>query len=352
MKFLHMVRAFGFAALATHSVTAHGQTPIEIEGNSGYLHPHLGFTIPQHLAGFVMTQAIILDDDHFNVAVQMKDDSQAVTATLYIYRTGLEDLRVWADRATTVMLSNPQLGTVDIDGIEMGNFTPPGGGGPDSGFLLVAPLEGKGLASTGVAIFMHDGWLVKLRMSSNSLTPSVLRPRIEQMIAALDLPGVEQQLPVFRTMEDCPDSLAFKREAKMLRLDMMGSLLFGTIFSTAKEKRPIKRTVPKVACREGLTDSYAVYRFDEADDSYAVAFDDAGISASINKFDASGFFEPSKGYVVQLSDGVALSVYPPFDGLPTPAQAFSILNQIGPQVTLDVRPGGDGGSTINVSMPD
>lgn len=352
MKFLHMVRAFGFAALATHSVTAHGQAPIEIEGNSGYLHPHLEFTVPQQLAGFVMTEAVTFDDDQFNVAMQLQDDSEAATATLYIYRTGLEDLRVWADRATTVMLSNPQLGTVDIDGIDMGNFTPPGGGGPDSGFLLVAPLEGKAVTSTGLAIFMHDGWLVKLRMSSHSLTPSALRPRIAQLIAALDLPGVEQQRPVFRTMEDCPDNLAFKREAKMLRLDTVGSLLFGTIFSAAKEEEPIKRTAPNVACREGLTDSYGVYRFDEADDSYAVAFGDAGISASINKFDASGLFKPSKGFVVQLSDGVTLSVYPPFDRLPTPAQAYSILDQIRPQVTVDVRPGGDGGSTINVSVPD
>lgn len=351
IRYLALACSVFVAGMANPAAVCQTQVPVETDAIFQTDLMPLGFA-PQ-LAGFTRTEVVSYDKEQFNVAANFNDAETSTFVSLYVYRAGIKDPRIWGDRAATVMLSSNSLGQPDLDQVSLGTFTPPNGAGQDSGFRLAVPLTGSEWVSSGLSLFMHDGWLIKIRMSSRTLERDRLLQRMGEFTDALRMEPAHERLAAYRTMEGCTNPLEFRREAKMIRLDAMGSLLFGTVFKMASEEteRGKGKTPVMSACREKLTDAYAVYRMDEADDSYIVAFGDSGTTASVDEYHLSALIKPSKGYTVDLSDGVTSQIFPPFDHMPTPAQVYTVVNQVKPQVTIDIRPGGDRGVTISVPAP-
>lgn len=324
------------------------QEPIPVELDSAWRHPHIDLTLPPSLSAFVRAGIVRLDEEQYNLAATLEDAATGTTATLYVYRTGIADVPIWADRTATTILSSSPLGKIDLERAQFAAFTPPDGSGDDSGFLLVSPLSGGSLRSTGLVIFLHDEWLIKLRMSSEQLDRDALQTRMTELIGSLPLGKAKLPVPAFATIEDCPAKLTIKKDAKLVRLDMTGTLILGAVLATALKKRGGQANKDVQWCRESLTEGYAVYRPGAARDAYAIAFQDAGTTASVGEFDMGSLMNPSRGYIVSVSNGVNEEILPPFDRLPKPEQVAAVVGRIGPVTTIDVRPCSEGEQTIYV----
>jgi hypothetical protein len=337
--------AAGLLACTT-AVSAQEQVPVEVDVS--WQHPHVDIALPATLAGFTRIDLVRYDEDQYNLAATFTEAASGTTATVYIYRAGVPDVTIWADRAATGMLSSYRLGEVDLEATRFGAFTPPDGSGADSGFRIVAPLSGRANTATGLAILNHDGWLVKLRMTSRRLDIDALEARIGEFVDALPLGPAKTPAPAFAAIEDCPSRLKLKKAAKLMQLDMMGTILLGGALAAAHKERTDHQGKGIRWCRESLGDGFAVYRPDGAEKTYAIALGDAGITASVNAFDMAGLMQPSRGYLVRVSDGVTEEILPPFDRLPKPEQVVGIVGRVGAVTSFDVRPGSEGKQTINV----
>lgn len=342
--------ACGLTAAGFFVAPAKGQEQIQVESDAVFARPLMPVAFPPRIADFSRTGVSSYDTDQFNVGANYNDRASSTFATLYVYRAGVEDPRIWADRATTVMLSAEKLGSADLDRTQLSTFSPPDQSGNNSGFRVVAPLSGTDWKSTGLSLFMHDGWLIKLRMSSQLLSPAELIDRMDEFLLSLEMERAVKVYPEFRPMENCERDLSFGREAKLFQLDSMSSVIYGTAFKIVEDKVKDDEVPDSQAmvCRSGYTEAYAVYLYPGPDGTYVMAFGDSGFSASIAKYSMKGLMKPASGYAVVLADGVTKQVLPPFDRKPTPAQVESIINKVGPVVTFDTRPGSDGGTTISV----
>lgn len=338
--------AAGFCVVSA-PVAAQEQIPVEID--TDWQHTQTTLRLPLTLAGFTRTEVSQYDKEQFNVAVTLDDNASKTSATLYIYRTGVVDLPIWADRAATTMLSGNRFGSFDLENVEFGSFTPPNGSGADSGFRLVVPLSGSSFTSTGLLLFLHEGWLVKLRMSSQQLSASELDRRMADLVAAIPLDQANSTVPAFAAIEDCAARLNFEKDAKLVKLDMMSVIILGGALGAARKNQGSPSSEPVRWCRDKLGERFAVYRADGSEKSYTVAFSDAGITASVDRYDMSGLMNPSRGYLVTVSNGVTEEILTPFNRLPKPEQVVGIVGRVGPMTTVDVRPGSTGEQTIYVS---
>jgi len=288
------------------------------------------------------------DQDGYNVSVQLEDTETQTIATIYVFRSGRPNVGVWADRAASVMLSNPALGKADMEQIIRGAFTPPNAAGADSGYRVVAGINGEGFRSTGAAIYNHDGWLLKIRMSSRTLSPQGLDETLMSIIAKIDMDAAKQPAPAFVQIEDCTQQLKTRKNAKINRYDMVGTILVGAAVGAAREAvRGSAAEAKETWCRDPSSKwEYGVYRADESEKSYLIAFGDAGVSAEASNVNFSGLVKPSRGYMLSVSDGVTEEVYPILNRLPKPAQIAELLGKLSPISTFDVRPGAAGEQTI------
>lgn len=337
------------AGISTASAVAQTQIPVETDATFRTELMPLGFA--PDIAGFTRTEVVGYDQEQFDVAANFNHAETSTFATLFVYRAGIEDPRIWGDRAETVMLASKSLGEIDHERIVRGTFTPPNGSGEESGLRLAVSLDESDWVSSGLSLFMHDGWLIKVRMSSRTLERDQLLVRMDEFTRALVMERASEVFPAFTPVQDCEKELSFKREAKLVRLDMMGSLIYGAAFKAVEEKQQGNTGDPAsrpVACRAQLGESYAVYVHGTDEESYMMALGDAGISASIARYDMDKLMTPGRGYAVILANGVEKEILPPFDRLPRPEQVLAIIGKVGPVVTVDTRPGSDGGTTISV----
>lgn len=333
------------------AVPATAQAPDASEITGTWAHSLSSLKIPANSGSFVRREITRYDEDGYNVSVGLVDPDTKTIATIYVFRTGLESVPVWIDRASTVMLSNPALGALSDKAIITGNFDAPNNAGLNSGHRVVASLSKGDFISTGVAMFNHDGWLLKIRMSSQSLDQAELDTALIGMIADLDMADAASTAPAFVPVEDCADALSIRKKAKISRPDMMASILLGTTLSAAEEQRAKDEPgQPPIWCRDAATvRQYGIYRPGGNDDTYTIALGDAGISASLMKYNFGELISPSRGYLMSVSDGVTKRIFPPFNRIPKPDQALDALNKYGPVTSIDIRPGGDGGTQINVT---
>lgn len=317
-------------------------------------HDRSGLTLPATLAGFTRGDSKQYDDDGYNVGVTFRDNASGSWADLFIYRAAPASVAVWGDRAAVGMFANPMLGDVDLNAVRIARFTPPGGAGENSGLRIVTPTGGD-LTSSGLAIYLHDGWLVKLRMSSRTLDVTTLEARISEFVAAINLPAARTPATPFFEIEDCPAPLKSGKKAKMSKLDMMGSIMLGGTLGVVHDKRRTEEEAggatakpDPIWCRDPASQpQYGIYRRTGSDDSYLIALGDTGTSLAVGSYDLGPLMKPSRGYLVTLSDGVTDNIFPPFDRIPLPEQVLGLPGSVAPVFTAGLLPDNKG-TTISV----
>lgn len=315
-------------------------------------HDLSGMTLPMTVAGFERGQSKQYDDQGYNIGVSFRDDASGSWADLFIYKAAPASVAVWGDRAAAGMFANPMLGDVDLAAIKVASFTPPNGAGVNSGLRIVAPLASD-LTASGLAIYIHDGWLVKLRMSSRTLDADMMEARMAEFVTGLALPPASRPAPAFTEISDCAVPLKAKKKAKLMRLDMMGNIMLGATLGVTHNKKLEEASAdsdatPSVWCRDAASQPrYGVYRREGSDDSYLIGVGDTGTSLSVGSYDLGPLMKPSRGFLVTQSDGVTEQVYPPFDRMPAPEQVLGLPGNVGPVFSAGLLPGNTG-STVNV----
>jgi hypothetical protein len=337
----------GIAASAAAAPAA-----ITVADGAVWSHEQSGVSVPAEVAGYKRTSIARYDADGYNVAATLQQTASDTEATLYLFRSGKPDVAIWADRARTLILTSDRLGTLDTAAAVEGSFVPPGAGAVPSGYEFVTPLNGKGMTSTGLILLAVDGWLVKLRMTSSSIDAAALRQAMHAVVGGLTLPRAQTPPVAYASITDCADRVAFAKQAKLMKLDMMGSIMLGTTLRMANEKSAKAPAEPQVWCRDEANRAYTMYRAAGDRKSYLLAFNDAGLTAHTGAFDMGSLMSPGRGYLVTYSDGVTEEVLPPFTIMPAPAVIAGALGAVSPITSRDVRPGAAGNNlTIKVDAP-
>ncbi|MBU7580002.1 MAG: hypothetical protein KAF27_05960 [Porphyrobacter sp.] len=311
-------------------------------------HDRSGLTLPATLAGFARTDSKQFDEDGYNIGIGFRDPATGSWADLFIYRAAPASVAVWGDRAAAGMFVNPMLGDVDVNAIKVSRFTPPGGAGEKSGLRIVTPTKGD-LTASGLALWLHDGWLVKLRMSSRTLDAAALETRMAQFISLVALPGATRPAPAFAEIQDCKAPMTPGKKARLVKLDMMGSLMIGAMLGVARDKEAQAPAGEEaVWCRDAASQpQYGIYRREGQADFYMIALGDTGTSLSVGAYDMGPLMKPSKGFLVTQSNGVTDAAYPPFDKLPAPQQVLGLPGNVAPVFSAGLLEENKG-TTINV----
>lgn len=318
-------------------------------------HDLSGLMLPASLAGFERGPSKQFDEDGYNVGVEFEDDASGSWADLFIYRASPASVAIWGDRAVAGMFANPILGEVDVNAVRIMPFTPPNNAGEKSGLKVLAPLHND-LTASGLAMYLHDGWLIKLRMTSRNLDIVSLEARMADFIAGLKISAAERPAPAFVDILDCPAPLKSGKKAKLIRLDMMGSIMLGATLGIAHEaKAEAAKDSDDPSARDGVwcrdpasQPQFGVYRRGADEDSYLIALGDVGTSLAVGRYDLGPLMKPSRGYLVTQSDGVTEQIYPPFDRLPLPGQVLGLPGNVGAVFSAGLMPGNNTETTIMV----
>lgn len=324
---------------------------IEVDASQNWSHKWTGLTIPPQYEGYVRGEVSAFVPDELNVAVQLLDENRETYLTVYIYRAASPNISIWSDRALTALVTNPRLGNPVPGQLVVGRFTPLNDSGADSGFHAVTSLEGARMKATGVSLFAHDDWIIKIRASSSALGSAEITDLIGRVISGLGLGGSGVSYPPVTLIEPCEEDLEFATKLKLRQFDMMGQMLFPTIAGEISVAEKGRDAAGETWCRDRQSSAQVgIYRSGNGKDSYFAALGDSGIGAFVAKFGARELFKTS-GYLVKTSDGAEERTWPLFDKLPHPLVIAENYGSVSPVSTSNISPGGDGGSTIHIS-PD
>lgn len=331
-------KAAAFAAMLLFSAAVHAQgpRPIELSAKAAFKHRHSNVQLPPVLVGLPRAKAVEFEADQLDTMSEYATSDLGEAYSVYIYRNVAGDLSVWFDRAQKMVERRGDLGAATLH--SAGAFTPPGRISA-SGLIATYALTGKGYLSTGVALVPAGEWLVKLRASSETLSPAQLEARMKAALADIIWPRKMDPAPVATLVEPCTSVLALSGDAKPAEKDedSLAESLMGALVGLAASQ-PSKGAAPVPAprwCRDPIEMAEGgVYRADERKDAYLLALADAGRGLSVARSSghllddgADGKKPRPQRYEVQmilLSQTLTSGL---LDRLPPPAQALAIAGE-------------------------
>jgi hypothetical protein len=335
-----LAKAAALAAMMLCPGVAQAQTPraIELSARAAFKHRHSKVQLPPVLAGLPRTRAMEYEPDQLDTLSEYAAPDLSETYTVYIHRNVAGGVPVWFDRARAMIEQRTTLGAPTLH--SAGAFVPPGRGNA-SGLLATYAVAGKGYRSTGLAMVPAGEWLIKMRVSSHSLSPAELEARMKSALAEIAWPKKPAPAPDAAPVADCATGLALTGDAKPAEKDESSGaeMLVGALMGQmgAIREAPGQAAVPTATrwCRDPieLADG-AVYRADEQADGYLIALGDAGRAVSAGRnaaqilLDSAGEKKAGGGrYEVRLIFLAQTMSSPLLDRLPPPAQALAIAKE-------------------------
>lgn len=318
------------AALSLASAAA-AQRPeqrrLEVPATASWKHALTDMILPSRPVGFA--RSVIADNTEEELDIIAQYEAEDATATVYLYRTGIPDAALWFDRATATMTRSPRWGVKGP--IVPETFARPGATA-ESGLLAAVPASGEAWRSTGVAIAPLGDWLVKMRMSSETLDAAALEERMRALLGALRWPASAGEETTAKPVEPCAEPLKFKR-AKLVKqeaADVLMNLFTAGVVEEKKSEAP-----PPTYCREPVDlGAHGVYRPDASRNSYVIALNDAGIGLSLAPaLTIEGLGGGGKGWSMMLLERNSRSAMPSFNRLPPPDQALAVAMGGGPRIS-------------------
>jgi 2-succinyl-5-enolpyruvyl-6-hydroxy-3-cyclohexene-1-carboxylate synthase len=190
--------------------------------------------------------------------------------------------------------------------------------------------------STGVATVEVNGWIIKARYTSFTLTLDTMAQRLTDMLTRFDWPDTTGTPTAAAFLQPCATpiewtdaELAAKDEGQAIADAYFVKL--GDFLASASLPTLMNRTNAEVAllaksptyCRAEEYTTHSIYRPVDATDRYILAYGDAGISMnvarSVNNKDAD--------YRASYSDFSDTFTLPRFQSLPTPDQIVQLANE-------------------------
>lgn len=314
---------------------AQARKPIILKPDAVYKHQHSKLRLPPVLGSLPRASGVEAEDDQLDVFFEYSSPGGGEVYTVYIFRNVAGSVPVWFDRARWMIENRTAVGNARWHPADQ-SFVPPGRT-TASGLKAVYEVAGQGFRSTGVAIVPIDGWYVKLRASSETLSPAQLDSRMMAVLAALDWPDRMSPAPVAVPVEDCAVPLALTIEAEPAErgpasaASILSTAIHGAVESSDDRKKSERRAPEPSWCRDpARVESGGVYRADSSKEAYLVAISDAGRALLVG---------PSYGDII-LREGAQDDSKPAFtvelillsqrlashryDRLPPPSQAMTI----------------------------
>lgn len=356
MKRLHPLSMFAASLVAVLAFPATAEpTPIEVAATATWQHDAAKVRFPPALGGFRRTNIVDYGDQRFDVSGRYFDEASRTTVTLYLFRAPVPDVPMWHDRALISIRQHDALGTPDHSAAVTAAFAPPGSE-VTSGLLTVMPLSGRSARSTALAVFPQGPWLVKVRITSDSLDPAQLRARLEALLAALPIDPLGMAQPA-AAMTDCSEPLQFGRARRADPPDLSTQLILSALQGAAGEKNNAADAETEVVppsrfCRDPSSQGdYGVYRREGAKDSYVIGLYDAGTSVGVHRQPAAGLLGggSAKDFWIDLSTVSETATFRGFRSLPAPAKVIEVIGS--EQPVSSVKRDGSGDTTITLT-PD
>lgn len=313
---------------------------LPVPADKGWQHAQTGVVVMPQVAGFRRTALTDATDTEHDVAAQFGEDAEGTFATLYLFKPAAGGAAVWFDRAQTALDAGATGKGSAPATIEPVAFALPGGTATTA-VRQVHAIPGGPYRSTALAVVPVGDWLVKLRITSRTLTAERLDARLTALVAGLRWPARAREGAAFALVQPCAAPLDYGK-AKVVKADGAGMFMSLILPGVIAKQPAAERGPPALWCREGeRSTDYAAYRADGSVASYILAYNDAGRIARI----APPILAEGKGKSVTVTtedvDGT-VSAYPSFSAPPRPAQVWKLLNSgrptsraKGDQITID-----------------
>ncbi|QYJ06038.1 hypothetical protein [Qipengyuania flava] len=345
-------------ALAAAAVpqSASAQVPdMDFPADQDFVHEWTGITLPASIGALKRGPIKAFQERQSNIGSQYSDEGNTFLS-VYLYRHGAGDASVWHDRARHAIVSRDAYADFDPDAWRTTYFAP-GGSGPKSGIMTVGQSDGGTYRSTGVAIFTRGEWMMKIRMSSRRLDATALQGAMTTALNQLGMTAAGSGENAAYPIEQCADDITFSNAERITDPNRISELsAVGGINAATRDDLAAMMQGGSQAryCRQGDNrEAYSLYRDRGTKDAYLVAWRDAGVAIVVSRVgDIVGLSSGNDGqhpeYAAILSSALEHKLGGPFDGLPSPQQAYEAAFGDSYFATA-TRPLGDEGSEVTVT---
>ncbi|MGC6401334.1 hypothetical protein ACNI3Q_12240 [Sphingomonas sp. FW199] len=303
---------------------------LKVKPGNPYRHKPSRIEIPGTVLGARMQSARDLTQTESDISFQYEPEDGSDLYSIYVYRLAGASIPIWFDRARWSIEHRPEVYGTPV--LTSDPLTFQGSGPGNKAGLVAAYRTEKNYRSTAVAMTGIDGWIIKVRYSSETATPEQARERTIQAIQSLrwPKPGKKDTPPAVLTpVQDCPSAIATAASTRSVKDDGTSAIL-GAVLSMAaadiKGKDKAEPAEPVTWCRDPKLGDDGVYRANAATNGYFLASSDSGRGLSVSpqmklKDDAPD------GWVVRFVDLERTYVLPMQDALPSPDRALAVLSE-------------------------
>jgi hypothetical protein len=298
--------------------------PLEVPSTAAWKHAESEMILPPTVDGFARVGIRDTGVGELDVIADYRSEPDEVWATVYLYKTQVQDVALWFDRGLFQILQRQGHQLAGTAAPVPTAFARPNAANA-SGLRIALDTEAPAVASTALAIAPVGGFLLKVRMSATGLDREALEARLTRFVAGLRWPAetaraARAAVPIL----PCSSPLRLRR-ARVVRSTGADALLDALSAITLPED---EARAPPIYCRERdtATSAYAVYRADGARDAYLIALSDSGLALSVaESLDIgalSGGGSGGRRIALTLLDRERTVVLPSFNRLPLPEQAI------------------------------
>jgi hypothetical protein len=321
-----MWKAIVLAAAILSATDVRAETRLEVPDNASWKHAQTGIILRSKLAGF--QRAALKDSGNAELDVAASYSGPERTwATVYVFRPALFSLPIWFDRSETAVLFRDAWKGSTPFGPPM-VFAPPGSRVASGLSRIYVPGAESKVRSTAVAMMPSKGWLVAVRISSETMPPSALGATLSKFVQDIQLPADAQAI-VAQPIGPCADTPKYDKRAKLVKPDLASTLLGAALLSAGKKRETVvaPSANPVSWCKQAATADFGVYRSIAAKDSYILALGDAGVVASVSP---ALVLDGRPAYQLSLAELDKTLFYPNFNRFPPPEKAYEALAKSSP----------------------
>ncbi len=281
----------------------------------------------------------------------------------------MADVGMWFDRADEAIRTNAAQGTVTPVEAAPVLITLTGAAMPTG---LRRSYTGSGQwRSSATALLATGRWLVKFRISSANADPAAINALLDRAIAAVTLPAepvagvtpiraLPPGTPIVRIVQPCTDTIRWRNASVVRSRDsgMLGALLMGALSQAPQEGEEDVTVGPPLSARPLCRDATelpdgagGVYRVTGEPQQYWLTLSDNGLVASVGADELAGLIEERSLFAITLLDPQRTLSFPHFNRLPSPTQAWQMLNGTAPTGMVNYDPELGSDRTITISPP-
>jgi hypothetical protein len=329
--FTCVLNAALFSALLPIQPSFAQVSDLNIKQGKVFEHKESGIVFPAIIGGHERRSGKSYHQDGLNISMQYNPLDESEFLSLYVYRASSGVVPIWFDRAYDAILNRPSFGVASAVASPE-SFTPPKQT-VASGLQTLFELSNGPYKATGLMLFQHGEWYIKVRATSKSRSPDELKKWMSTALEDVKFPKSDMVTPAAEPIKECEKDIVVSDNAKPLANNqesaMMDSVIAGLMGAT--DNLPTKDTAAVTWCRDkGFGGS--AYRANNSLNSYLFAVGDsgnaikAGMSIMGMEMEKDGKAASPKYYVsLVLMDKVVN--YAPRDALPSPTLLFDIVNK-------------------------